>query len=107
MEFETIGKNIRHYRLAKSMRQEDLAEKTGLSPNYIGVVERGDKVPALATFIKLANALDVSADMLLADVLNTGYIVKESLLSEKLAQLSPDDRSKIYEIVDTLIKHKA
>lgn len=69
MQLDTIGKNIRKYLLMKRYRQEDLAEKTGLSVNYIRMVQRGDKVPSLETFINILNALDVSADMVLADVL--------------------------------------
>ena len=41
MKLDTIGKNIRKFRLAKKLRQEDLAEKTDLTTNYIGMVERG------------------------------------------------------------------
>ena len=36
VELESIGKNIRKYRLMKKLRQEDLAEKAGLSINYVG-----------------------------------------------------------------------
>ena len=43
MNFKPIGKNIRKYREKKGMRQEDLAEKIGLSPNYLGSLERGGK----------------------------------------------------------------
>ena len=102
MQLDTIGKNIRKYRLMKKFRQEDLAEKAGLTTNYIGMVERGEKIP---TFIKILNALEVSSDMVLADVLETGYTVKNSILNEKLAKLAPEDRSKIYEVIDTLLKH--
>lgn len=105
MKLDTIGKNIRKYRLAKKLRQEDLAEKAGLSANYIGMVERGEKIPSLETFITILNALEVSADMVLADVVSTGYIVKNSILNEKLSKLSNDDREKIYEVIDILIKH--
>ena len=45
----------------------------------------------------LANALEVSADMLLVDVLYTNYAVKDSLLADKLDKLSTDDRNKIYD----------
>lgn len=31
MQLDTIGKNIRKYRLMKKFRQEDLAEKAGLT----------------------------------------------------------------------------
>ena len=105
MKLDTIGKNIRKYRLKKKLRQEDLAEKTGLTTNYIGMVERGEKIPSLETFIKILNALEVSSDMVLADVLETGYIVKNSILNEKLAKLSSEDREQIYEVIDTLLKH--
>ena len=105
MEFNSIGKNIRAFRLAKKLSQEDLAEMTDLSTNYIGMVERGEKVLSLESFIKIVNALEVSADMILCDVINTGYKVKNSLLTEKLEKLSKEDRSKIYDIVDALLRH--
>lgn len=54
---------------------------------------------------KILNALEVSSDMVLTDVLETGYTVKNSILNEKLAKLAPEDRSKIYEVIDTLLKH--
>ena len=106
MKLDTIGKNIRKYRLMKKFRPEDLAEKSELTANYIGMVERGEKIPSLETFIKILNALEVSSDMVLVDVLNTGYTVKNSILNEKLAKLDTDDREKIYEVIDTLVKHQ-
>lgn len=105
MQFDTIGKNIRKYRLEKKLRQEDLAEKTGLSTNYIGMVERGEKLTSLETFISILNALEVSADMVLTEVVSMGYTVKNSLLNEKLSKLSTDDRERIYDVIDTLITH--
>ena len=101
MKLDTIGRNIRKFRLAKKLRQEDLAEKTDLTTNYIGMVERGEK---LETFIKIVNALGVSSDMVLTDVLETGYTVKNSMLNEKLEKLAPEDRNRIYEVIDTLVK---
>ena len=38
-----IGKRIRNYRIGQKMSQEELAEKCGLHPTYIGQVERGDR----------------------------------------------------------------
>ena len=35
MKLDTIGKNIRKFREIKKLRQEDLAEKTDLTTNYI------------------------------------------------------------------------
>lgn len=107
MGLESIGKNIRKYRLIKKLRQEDLAEKAELSTNYIGMVERGEKIPSLETFIGIVNALGVSADMILADVIDVGYTVKNSLLAEKMEKLSAEDREQIYDVIDTLMRHSS
>lgn len=105
MKLDTIGKNIRKFREIKKLRQEDLAEKTDLTTNYIGMIERGERIPSLETFINILNSLGVSADMVLSDVLDNGYKVKDSLLNEKLEKLVPEDRNRIYEVIDTMMKH--
>lgn len=105
MKLDTIGKNIRKFREIKKLRQEDLAEKTDLTTNYIGMIERGEKIPSLETFINILNSLGVSADMVLSDVLDNGYTIKDSLLNEKLEKLVPEDRNRIYEVIDTMMKH--
>lgn len=105
MNYDSIGKNIRSYRIKRKLRQEDLAEITDLSVTYIGMVERGEKIPALETFIKILNALEVSADIILADVLKVGYEIKSSLLTEQINALSPTERDKVFDVIETLIKH--
>ena len=62
-------------------------------------------MPSLETLLVIINALGVSADMILADVIETGYAVKDSLLAEKLDKLSSDDRAKIYDVIDAMLKH--
>ena len=105
MELKPIGRNIRKYRLMRKLRQEDLAEKADLSINYVGAIERGEKIPSLETLLVIINALGVSADMILADVIDNGYTVKDSLLAEKLDKLSAEDRTRIYAVIDAMIKH--
>ena len=99
-----FGDRVRELRKINNWSQEKLAEETSLHKNYIGMVERGEKIPSLETFIKIVNALGVSSDMVLTDVLETGYTVKNSMLNEKLEKLVPEDRNRIYEVIDTLVK---
>ena len=40
------------------MTLEALAERSGLTPNFIGAIERGERDPSLATMTLLAQALD-------------------------------------------------
>ena len=104
MNTSSIGKRIRKYREEKGWRQEDFAEKTGLSVTYTGMIERGEKVPKLETFITIANVLEVSADMLLADVLLTGYNIKSSEMTEEISSLIPSERDRIYSVVNEMIR---
>lgn len=105
MNLSSIGKRIRKYREEKGWRQEDFAEKTGLSVTYTGMIERGEKVPKLETFIKIANTLGVSADLLLADVLFAGYTVKSSELTEEISSLAPAERDRIYSVIHAMIQY--
>lgn len=104
MNMESIGKNLRKYRRMRKLSQEELAEKVGLSTNYVGAIERSEKIPSLETLIDIINALDISADMVLCDVIHTGYEIKNSLLNEKLEKLSPEERAKVYDVIDVLIR---
>lgn len=105
MKLDSIGMNIRKNRLLKRISQEKLAEMADITPNFVGMIERGEKKPSLETFIKILNALGASADVILCDVINDDYKVKDSLLHEKLSKLSEEDRRKIYDVVDTMISH--
>ena len=105
MKLDTIGANLRAARLQKKWRQEDLAEKTGLSPNYIGAIERGEKIPALETLLLILNTLQVSSNVILRDVVTADYEVKASLLAEKIARLPQKEKEAIYAVVETMISH--
>lgn len=104
MDLSGIGKQIREARLQKSWNQDQLAEKTNLSLAYIGMIERGEKIPILETFIRIINTLEISADVVLQDVLVNGYQVRMSRYLEKMDQLSKEKRDDILEIVDVLLK---
>jgi transcriptional regulator with XRE-family HTH domain len=57
--------HLRSRRRALGLTQEQLAERTGFSANYIARLEVGMSVPSLATLVRLAKALQVKvADLL-------------------------------------------
>jgi len=104
MDLSGIGKQIREARLQKSWNQDQLAEKTNLSLAYIGMIERGEKIPKLETFIRILNTLEISADVVLQDVLVNGYQVRMSRYLERMDQLSKEKRDDILDVVDVLLK---
>lgn len=56
-----FGKRIKQIRKAVKLTQESLAEKAGLSVEYISRLERGVSQPSFKTFEALAKSLNVNA----------------------------------------------
>ena len=63
---KSFGKNIRRLRLLRDLKQEQLADQSGLSLQHIGAIERGTGNPTLLTLEKIASALSVSVEELFA-----------------------------------------
>lgn len=62
-----IGVKIRELRLKKDMKQIELAKKAGISNTYLSDIEGGRTMPSLKTLIKISEALQVSANIFLAN----------------------------------------
>ncbi len=56
---KNIGKKLRYTRKDRGLSQENLAELTGFSRNYIGMIERAEANPPIMTLYKIAAALDI------------------------------------------------
>lgn len=65
MDYTTLGKNIRKYRLLRGIRQEDLADLCHCSISHIGHIENGFGKPSLEMVVIIANSLEVTVDQLL------------------------------------------
>lgn len=63
---KTLAGRMRERRKSLGLTQEQLAEKSGLSPNYIAKLEIGDRIPSLSTLIRLAESLHIEVYELLA-----------------------------------------
>lgn len=107
MEKTALGQQIREARQAKGYTRHTLAEKAGTGEVYLGEIERGLKMPSLNTFIRLVEALDISADYLLRKELTSGkeYIYDE--ITQKLQNLTPKQRKAAADILDAYLKNLA
>jgi len=56
---QTFGANVRHYRKARGLSQEEFADAAKLSVAMISKIERGETAPSLESVEKIAVALDV------------------------------------------------
>ena len=65
---ERFAANLRRYRAAAKLSQEQLAERTGLHPTEISRLERAVREPRLGTIVRLAKGLGVGAEQLVAGI---------------------------------------
>ena len=104
MDQKAIGKRIKSAREKKGLTQEQLAEQVNLSRMHISVIERGNKLPRLETLINIANVLDVSADILLQDVVNNQIKLHTSEASNLIAQLSREDQRRVLAALHSFVE---
>ena len=66
---QEIGERVREARMARKMSQQELAAKANISLPHISAIENGKQSMKLVTFVRIIEALQVSADAILrADV---------------------------------------
>ena len=98
-EYEAIGARIREVRKKKGMSQSDLAVAAHLSLPQVGAIELGKSQMLLGSFVRIAEALQVSADSLLRlDVPQVNQLYQAEF-SDVLADCSPDEIESILKIV--------
>lgn len=65
---KAFGKVLQRLRKAKGLSQEELSFRSQLDRTFISRLESGLRQPTIATIIKLAKALGVSAASIVAEV---------------------------------------
>lgn len=82
MDYYEIGQRVRNLRKARSLSQEQLAEKVGISTTHMSHIETGSTKLSLPVLANMAKALDTSCDELLF-----GHEPSTDRSIEKIAQL--------------------
>ena len=104
MDQKALGSNIHKYRVQKGLTQEEAAEKCNLSSNYFRQIELGNKVPRLETFLRIAEALEVSTELLLVGNVSWTAKIKSNELYQKLESLEQNQQRFVLETVDALVE---
>ena len=93
MNTKAVGERIQIAREERCITQLELAQKVGCTSQHISAIERGAKTPTLETFVAIAAALRVPADVLLQDVLPEWWETWEQEIDRVLAPLLPHMRA--------------
>ncbi|MBR1598646.1 MAG: helix-turn-helix transcriptional regulator [Lachnospiraceae bacterium] len=104
MDLKCIGKRIREKRDQQGLTREEVSEMAGISANYLGTIERGEKIPRLEVIIKIANSLKVTSDDLLQDVLDEECRIKMSNYYKEAEKLDNSSKQRLYNIIEAYLK---
>ena len=84
------GDMIRKYRTEKGLTQKKLGELCGIADSNIRKYESGNQNPKIETLQKIADALDIPVNRLLAGKIISRDELKEKLSEYGLTHLVPD-----------------
>lgn len=98
-----IGGRIREIRQQRGMNQQELSALIGVALSTVSEIERGNKGMRLMTFIKIAEALQVSADVLLRMDVPPVPSVNE-IYREEFADLFQDCSSEETDSIIRIVK---
>lgn len=101
-----LGKRIRLFRNQSGLTQAQLAEKTGLSDNFIGLIERGIKQPTIDTLHKIVKSLDVTLEELFKNTTEETSKKPAQELRELLAKRNFKDSELLLDIYKTICEYR-
>jgi len=81
---ELFGRRIQEIRKQRKLSQEQVAEKAGISSNYLSRIECGKENPTFDMLVKLSEAL--TADM--REMFDFGHTVSKKELKEAIQKFS-------------------
>ena len=101
-----FGERIKALRNDHDWSQEQLADASKISINYLRHIEKSRRVPNIELLVTFCNLFDVSPAYLLQDTLTTGKSndAKKEIL-RVLEKLSPDKLSYVRDVCGVVEKH--
>lgn len=99
-----VGMRVREYRLQRNMSQENLALTSGIHPDFLGKMERGERCPSVDTLNKVCDGLKISMSQLLDFDADISFTNKEALhrIEKVIADMPADKAIELVEIVERI-----
>ena len=92
MERKKLGNRINMVRKDRGFTADRLSELCHINATYLRQIEGGSKMPSLPVFIDLCNALRISPDYLLRDMLAENEVSRIRELAELWENTSPSQQ---------------
>ena len=101
----TLGMRIRDFRTERKMSQENLALTSGIHPDFLGKLERGERCPTIDTLYKICTGLKIPMSQLIDFSIEPEPTSDEAVhrIKTALGKVSADKAVKIAQIVEEMV----
>jgi transcriptional regulator with XRE-family HTH domain len=104
LEYNVMGKRIADRRTHLKIKQNDLAERIGVSNNHLSSIERGKEKPSLDVLISICNELRVTPDYLLMGTMHSSSVPQN--IVDGLQLCTDEDIALVSAIIDCMVKRQ-
>jgi transcriptional regulator with XRE-family HTH domain len=67
-DLQKFGKRLKTLRIDKGLTQLELAERLDMSPNFVGMIERGERNTTVENIFKISRALGIKPSNLFEEL---------------------------------------
>ena len=96
---------IRDFRTERKMSQENLALTSGIHPDFLGKLERGERCPTIDTLYKICTGLKIPMSQLIDFSIEPEPTSEEAVqrIKTALGKVPADKAVKIAQIVEEMV----
>lgn len=104
VDYVLLGERIKFWRQQKNLTQEQLAEKVGVTPGFISLIEIGKRRVSLESLLSICTELEITLNELLVgnQIPQPGDYNAE--FAELISRLDKADRQLMFEITKAVCK---
>lgn len=100
--FIIVGENVKHYRNLIGISQEALAEKAGITYQYLGKIERGIAKPTIEVLNAIAEAMNIGVFELFNSKEKKETNSADQKLISRFNYLSKGQQEMLFEYIEIL-----
>ena len=101
----SCGKRIKELRVKHKLSQERLALNAGITPVYLGLLERDQKNATVVVIEKICNALGIGLSEFFSENKDND-VSFDALIKCRLFDMSEKEKNELLRIIDNIIDFK-
>ena len=107
IDYKQLGNRVAKERKKNKLTQEQLAEKIGMTNNYISNIENNYSIPSLETLIKICEELNITPDSLLIGTVYSSEKYMADEITNKINKLDDKEKRLVAKYIDWILEERA